>query len=52
VGVARNGYPCDQVSRWRKFTFSKKEGENGVSVPQRFEATIDYMDCIQTLHCY
>ena len=38
VGIARNGHPCDPLSRWRRFAFSKKEGENGVSTPQRFEA--------------
>ena len=39
VGIARNGHPCDPASRWRRFAFSKKEGENGVLSPQRFEAT-------------
>jgi hypothetical protein len=38
VGIARSSHPCDPVSRWRRFAFSKKEGENGVISVPRFIA--------------
>jgi len=25
--IGRSGHPCDSLSRWRKFTFSKKDGD-------------------------
>ena len=30
VSSYRNDHPCDENSRWRKFAFSNKEGDDGV----------------------
>lgn len=36
--MARNSHPCDPLSRWRKYAFSRKEGDEGVNNAQLFEA--------------
>ena len=41
VSSYRNDHPCDENSRWRKFAFSNKEGNDGVWTPQMFEAKYD-----------
>ena len=38
VWMGRNSHPCDAMSRWRTYAFSRKEGDDGVSNPQLFEA--------------
>ena len=41
VSSYRNDHPCDENSRWRKFAFSNKEGDDGVWSDQMFEAKYD-----------
>jgi len=39
VGIARSNHPCDGLSRWRNFAFTKKDGDR-MSV-QQFEAVFN-----------
>ncbi len=37
--MGRANHPCDPLSRWRNFAFSRKEGDRAVIDVQVFEAT-------------
>lgn len=36
--IGRNNHPCSANARWRKFTFSRKDGDHSGRFPQTFEA--------------
>eukprot|EP00986_Skeletonema_menzelii_P003357 scaffold1026_cov141-Skeletonema_menzelii.AAC.8 len=41
VRIGRNNHPCSANARWRKFTFSRKDGDHTGNNPKTFEASYD-----------
>jgi len=49
VRMGRSNHPCDALSGWRNFAFSRKEGDRAVNNVQIFEATHDGTDAYATI---